>query len=153
MDLMVRDRLEFLAQANGGVLTPAAVVEDAVDEASPLHSYLTWDDSEAAHKQRLSEARRLIRSVRIIVHETHVTIRPVSWVRDPDLPSAQPGYVSTRSLVTDRDRARRAIEAELERVGLVLKRTRDLALTLDMEAEVDAFLEELGALRARVVAA
>lgn len=45
---------------SGGNLDPVAVVEAARDEASPLHSCFTWDDSEAADQFRLIEARKLI---------------------------------------------------------------------------------------------
>lgn len=53
--------LSFIAQANGGILSPAAVVEYAQDESSALHSCFTWDDTAAAHQWRLSQARQLIR--------------------------------------------------------------------------------------------
>jgi hypothetical protein len=48
-----------------GYLDAASVVEEAVDPLSPLHPHLTWDDTEAARKRRLDEARKLIRSVKI----------------------------------------------------------------------------------------
>lgn len=63
---VVHDTLLGLYQRDGK-LTPESVVEEATDSDSPLHAAFTWDDSEAARKHRLNEARALIRSVRIHV--------------------------------------------------------------------------------------
>jgi hypothetical protein len=54
-----------------GMLKPEAVVNAARDAANPLHPCFTWDDSKAAEKQRLHEARLLIKCVRIECQETH----------------------------------------------------------------------------------
>lgn len=53
--------LKRIADANEGVLRPSDVVEAARVETSPLHSRFDWDDSEAAEKWRLHQARGLIR--------------------------------------------------------------------------------------------
>lgn len=44
-----------------GMLDPHDVVNAARSPDSPLHQHFTWDDSEAAEKHRLHEARQLIR--------------------------------------------------------------------------------------------
>ena len=46
-----------------GQLTAEIVLEDARPPKSPLHNAFTWDDSEAAHKYRLEQARYIIRSI------------------------------------------------------------------------------------------
>jgi len=56
----VRAELKRIAAQNGGVLMPVAVVEAARPPASPLHSKFDWDDSVAAEKYRLWQARQLI---------------------------------------------------------------------------------------------
>lgn len=48
-----------------GRLTPELVVAEAAIPNHPLHGYFTWDDSEAARKWRIAEARELIRTVRV----------------------------------------------------------------------------------------
>jgi hypothetical protein len=53
--------LKALADQNGGVLQPAVVVEQARNPASALHDAFIWDDTEAARKYRLEQARQLIR--------------------------------------------------------------------------------------------
>lgn len=66
-----------------GLLKPASVVEAARAETSPLHPCFTWDDSAAAEKQRLHEARLLIKCIRIERTETGRT---------------EPVYVSVRTV-------------------------------------------------------
>lgn len=46
-----------------GKLTAQMVVDAAKNEKSPLHGYFEWDDTEAARKWRLHQARNLIRVV------------------------------------------------------------------------------------------
>lgn len=52
--------LQRIAAANGDLLLPEKVVEAARDKESPLHDRFDWEDSEAAHKWRLHQARNLI---------------------------------------------------------------------------------------------
>jgi hypothetical protein len=56
----VINSLKNVAALNGGILMPEEVVEAARPETSVLHSHFTWDDTEAAKKCRLQEARQLI---------------------------------------------------------------------------------------------
>ncbi len=61
--------LKGLSKKHGGLLMPEVVVNAARPPSSPLHSYFTWDDSEAAEKHRLWEARQLLRvTVEYIKH-------------------------------------------------------------------------------------
>jgi len=57
--------LNAVAAENGGMLRPADVVEYAKDPGTALHSMFEWDDTEAAHKYRLQQARQIIRVVTI----------------------------------------------------------------------------------------
>jgi len=61
--------LKGLSKKHGGLLLPEVVVDAARPASSPLHGYFTWDDSEAAQKHRLWEARQLLRvTVEYITH-------------------------------------------------------------------------------------
>lgn len=144
--------LEALQQVerDAGRLTPEAVVEAARDPASPLHNAFTWDDATAAHEQRLHEARRLIRSVRVEVRTEARTVSTVYYVRDPTLPPEAQGYVSFPRLRTDTELAREALLQEFGRADAALRRARDLAAALQMQDEVDAIVTTVSALRERV---
>ena len=43
-----------------GAITPEAVVEEARSEDSPLHDDFEWNDTEAARKYRIDQARKMI---------------------------------------------------------------------------------------------
>ena len=63
-----------LSKKNNGLLLPEEVVKAARDPSSPLHNNFDWDDTEAAEKWRLEQARQLIRvSVQVLAgtNETH----------------------------------------------------------------------------------
>jgi hypothetical protein len=57
-------------QERDGVCTPAAFVEEAQDETSPLHDLFEWDDTVEAQKWREHKARTIIGRVRIVVNGT-----------------------------------------------------------------------------------
>jgi len=58
--LTVSEELEQIAIQNGGLVSPANVVEFARDEKTALHSRFEWSDTEAAQQYRLWQARHVI---------------------------------------------------------------------------------------------
>lgn len=48
-----------------GELTADSVVKEAKKKSSPLHPWFEWDDTEAAHKFRKNQARKLIQSINV----------------------------------------------------------------------------------------
>jgi hypothetical protein len=59
-----------------GTKTPENIVNEAEDEKSPGHSCFTWNDSEAAHKYRLHEARLLVNAIIVKEDEDDEYKRP-----------------------------------------------------------------------------
>jgi len=130
-----------------GELTTEVVLKDASDPSSPLHEHFDWDDKEAAHKWRTEQARRLIRSVRLVIHETETKVRSVAYVRDPSKDQSEGGYVSTATLRTDKERARDALVYELQRAESALARAYDVSFALGLNHEVEALRARVGAVR------
>jgi hypothetical protein len=145
----VRGRLEQLASANGGRLTPEAVVADARSPESPLHDYFTWDVNQAAYGFWIEQARTLITSVRIEMRTDTTSVRSVAYVRDPQAAAGQQGYVAVTRLRSDRELARDALVSEFGRVGDALRRAREIAAALDAQGDVDELLERVVGLRQR----
>lgn len=56
----VGQALEAIRKANGGILRPQDVVDWAADPKHVLHDRFDWDDTSAAAKYRLWQARQLI---------------------------------------------------------------------------------------------
>lgn len=145
----IRLRLAELELNGGGRLTPAAVVEDAKDPASPLHDCFQWDDEKAAYAHRLDQARALITSIRIVQKTDRTAVRAVFYVRDPSAADDEQGYVSTTTLRSDADSARAAIVAEFSRVADMLRRAREIAKALECEDDVETLLRSVVDLRSR----
>ncbi len=56
-------------RASGKELTAETVLDAASNPRSILHRYITWDDAEAARSYRLEQARKLLRSVEVLVQD------------------------------------------------------------------------------------
>lgn len=68
---LIKQELEALTEANNGILQPEAVVEYAKDPNTALHSRFEWDDTEAAKRYRVWQARQLIKvTVNILPNES-----------------------------------------------------------------------------------
>ena len=97
----VSEELERIRIANGGLIRAETVVEVAQDEDSPLHSYFCWDDTEAAHKYRLWQARDLIRVEVTVLEKTNKSIR--AYVSLLDDRKNGDGYRSIVDVLNDPD--------------------------------------------------
>lgn len=64
---VVGEEFERIQRLHGGQLVASAVVMNAQLPGSPLHPAFEWDNLEAAHQHRLSQARYLIRSLTTVV--------------------------------------------------------------------------------------
>lgn len=60
-----------------GVLTPRIVLDSARSPQSALHTLFEWDDSIAAEKHRLEQARTIIRTVTVIISTPDMEPRTV----------------------------------------------------------------------------
>lgn len=139
-------------QTQNGVLTAQSVVDAARDPAHPLHDQFDWDDAKAGEKHRLNQARQLIRSVRLVVHEASIIVRAPAYIRDPAADRSEQGYITISKLRGEPARAAEAVLTECERAKAALRRARDVAAVLDLSAECEAMLVHLEALTSRVIA-
>jgi|SRR5882724_696913 len=82
-----------------GIITPYMVVEAAKKADSPLHNAFEWDDTKAAEKFRIVQARMLINSVRVEImgQKTEGYINAIVHVDNV----ASRGYVSTEVAMND----------------------------------------------------
>ena len=85
-----------------GDLNSEIVVEEATDDAHPLHDQFDWDNESAGHKYRLEQAAKMLRSVRITRQESSTTptdLRAFVAVRGADTHRAS--YVPTEEALAD----------------------------------------------------
>lgn len=89
--MSIRDELVRLWERDGK-LTAEAIVSEATDPDSPLHPTFEWDDDQAAHRWRLSQAEHLIRRYKIeieVAPERTVRVRQFTHI------ASVGGYLST----------------------------------------------------------
>lgn len=139
----VARRLEEIADRSGGALTPEAVVEDARDPDSPLHDYFEWDVRLAAEKHWLDTARSIIRSVEVVVRTERVEVKAPVYVRDPDRPSGEAGYVAVKHIRSDYDAAEAVLKSDAQRVMEMYRRLIANTINLGLEETLDARLTVL----------
>lgn len=150
---LIADRLARISKRNGGILTPDAVVEDAQDESSPLHTQFEWDDGEAAKQWRLEQARTLIRSVKVEIHTETKTVSTVRYVRSPEATGRQQGYADVTKLRTHEDLAREALRREFAAAKALFDRCESLADAFGLRPDVRDLQQRVAALDVRLEAA
>jgi hypothetical protein len=92
-----KDDVEVLGKTfehlkHSGPLTAERVLAEATNARSPMHRFFEWDDDKAAHQFRLEQARRLIRSIDVVIEDAkgkQVNMRAYYSVRDAE---GQRGY-------------------------------------------------------------
>ena len=132
----IRDELKRIAKRNDGVLTAEAVVEAASIEDNPLHSAFTWDNTEAAIKWRLHQARNIILRIKVEVSDVKehtVTIR--EWASlTPDRLEDGGGYREMVRVMRNEDQRAQLLAdalAELERISEKYRTLSELAEVFD----------------------
>lgn len=108
---VIGKRLEWIAA--GGEVTAASVLADAKLPHSPLHTFFEWDDNAAAQKYRLEQARKLVRSVRVVIEREggiEVSARAFIVVTEGD---EDKKYLPVAEVMSDADYREQVIERAL----------------------------------------
>ena len=85
---------------NRDEISPQDIVEYAKkNENSELHKCFTWDDTEAAEKWRVHQARQILCNLKIEVYETKKE-KPIE-VRVYQINDTQGGYKETKVMIQD----------------------------------------------------
>lgn len=146
----VKRALDDLAREYG-VVTPEHVVDAARDPRSPLHEYFEWDDAEAAEAYRREQARALLRSWKVRIVTSDVSVDVPAFVRAIE---SRTGYVRIDEMMRSSAERRRALLVdEFQRAASALRRARDLAAVLgaDSDEDFDGLLGEVERMREVVV--
>lgn len=99
----ITDELRKIARKNGGVLTPEEVLAHAENKKSVLHSCFEWDDTEAARRYRIEQARELIRVSVVIIENDSAPVRAFVSIIDDRLEGKPGGYRETETLIKTKD--------------------------------------------------
>jgi hypothetical protein len=146
----IAHELKKIEDKSGG-LNPKSVVEAARMKDHPLHSKFTWDDSEAAEKWRLEEARALIASVKVEVEVEERRVVVPGYHRDPHASPAETAYRSREAIQQDPDDARTVVITEFVAAAAHLKRARNVAKAFGQSERIDELISDLDRLRVEIV--
>lgn len=147
---VLRAAIAALADANGGKITPDDVIEAARSPQSPLHGYFQWDVDKAAIAHWRATARHLIASVRYQITTKSTIVEVVAYVRNPDLPAHEQGYLDTQVLRNDKDASARAFVYELTRAEASMDRAAEVAKALNVQPDVKQLKRRSALLRESV---
>lgn len=141
-------------ESKQGRLEPDQIINEAVNESSPLHYYFEWDDEKAGAAYRLDQARELIRRVKIIVTYEETEIKTVRYIRDVETPGDEQGYIAVKRIKAKNVNA--TLAEELERVSGYLMRALTFAMVREealpegtirkiegIRDEIDSLIESL----------
>lgn len=139
--------LQRIANDNGGLLTAEAVVQAAASTRSILHSKFEWDDTEAARKYRLDQARQLIRVTVTYIDREHTTPMRVFVSLSSDRYVGNGGYRLTTNVLSDAQYRKQLLEdalADMQRYEQKYSHLRELASIFSAYRKVKAKQEGRG---------
>lgn len=146
-------RIEEIAERSGthfALAPPAAIVEDAKREDSPMHGCFTWNIQEAAEKRWLDEARDLVQKLVVVVvnevqDEEPRHVKAFVSVVDDD---GTTGYTMTRIAASDPDLRQQMLADALAGLRSWRRRYNELRELRPVLDAIDQLQEELDAVRA-----
>jgi hypothetical protein len=143
-------RLAVVDLEKRGRLTPRDLVDAARDPSSPLHSEFEWDDGKAADDWRIEQARRLIRSVKVMVDEETVTIALPRYVRDTARENDEQGYVTVEQIRREPQNAAALLRYEFGRAATHCRRALAIAEAVGIKDDAAKVLASIERLLARI---
>jgi hypothetical protein len=139
-----------------GEITPQGVVNESRPTNAPLNPCFTWDDTEAAEAYRRDEARKIVRSVRVVYPDTRNSEPAFVHIRREDpAEDGQPqgGYYERARTVAQNfnlyDNAWRSAQERLSAAARSLTELEALARQ-HISDEQSARMEAVAAAKARV---
>lgn len=135
---LIKQELEALAEANNGLLRPETVVEFASNPDTALHSRFEWDDTEAAKRYRIWQARQIIKvTVDVLPNENETVYQVFVSLKDDRRNGG--GYRALVDVMSDDQMRRQLLTQAANDFKLWQKKyqqLKELAPVFDQMAEV-----------------
>lgn len=151
----IRASLAAIAEANGGYLNPAHVVEAARDTSHVLHAEFDWNDEDAADKYRIAQAGALIRRVKFTVIRSQEKQKEIHMVTARAFQSRgsargiSGGYESVEEIMSDADKREELLNQVLRELNSYRKRYAELAALSEVWAAIDEAIDLHGSAPSR----
>ena len=136
-------RIEKLKDKSG-IIDPKTLVNDAQSPKSPLHKAFDWDDTSAAEKYRLQQARQLISAVEVIIESSEKdqetrTVRAFYHVTEE---GHDRSYVSLESVQGNVDYRNQVINDALQKLTLWRERYQQYKEFAPIVEAIDKVVEK-----------
>jgi hypothetical protein len=135
-----RQILESIRASNGGRLTASLVVRAATDPKHPFHKQLLWDNEACGHRYRLIQARKIIKSVQVDIKIENRIVSTIRYVRDPDVPTNQQGYISLSEVQRRSQQAQDVLMLYLDRIEHLIRSAREVADAIGLGEDLQQLL-------------
>lgn len=126
-------------QQIGDEVKPEQVLDKARDETSELHKCFDWDDSTAAEKYRLYQARNVINHLIVVQQEVEEPVKePVKFrvmLKNDRKPES--GYKQTIVMVKDEDEYKKLLEQAYNELRTFKQKYACLVELADIIAMID----------------
>lgn len=140
--LTIQEELEAIRESNDGLLRAEDVLEFAKDPETALHKRFDWDDSTAANKFRLMQARAIIRVNLIVPESTGMSVRAyVSLMGDRRLPGG--GYRSLSDIMGNQELRRQLLAQAMREARLWREKYKNLQELAGVFGAIDEAQEVL----------
>lgn len=124
-----------------GEVTGETFLESARDERSEMHKLFDWDDTKAAEKWRVHQARTIICSIRVTIEEREeepLVVR--AFVHDK---AEEPTYVHIVDALTDAEKRAQVIADAKRDAEWFRRKYKDLKEAAKIIDQIDRFIEEV----------
>jgi hypothetical protein len=116
----IGERIDTIKEAHDGLVTPEQLVDDGRDTASPLHSCFEWNDTVAADKHRVEQARLVLRSITIsISDDRRVPVRAFVCVEPPhsgEEERPESAYIAVHDALADENMRKQVLASALSEI-------------------------------------
>jgi len=141
----VMAELETIRRKHGGVLYPRDVVAFARNPKTALHAKFDWNDTEAAKKWRLEQARQVIRLHVTVISQKSGPVRAfVSLTSDRQIGGGYRALVDVLDNAQQMDRLVADALAELDVIRLRYQKLRALGPIWDAMSKVAREIDQVG---------
>lgn len=119
------------------ILLPEEVVDVARNPNNPLHTEFTWDDSEAATKYRLEEARGLIRKFEVVIHP-HQTQPTRAFIH-----TSPAGYQAVETVLSSADLRERHLQDLIRKLENIKQEVQQFSELSELWMAIDSTTRKL----------
>lgn len=134
---LVLDELRKIEERDG-VLKPDAVVEFAKNKKTALHKQFNWDDSDAAKKYRVWQARQLIRIKVVLLKSEDNNVETKAFVHFDSDDNNEEGYRYIVTVLNDDLLKEQMLANALKELQIFKKKYNDLRSLAELKEIFEA---------------